>query len=43
MTPQLGVSLTIFILITLVMSLIFLELSIMVLENIYSAGVTHDD
>ncbi len=43
LTPQLGVSLMIIILITLEVSFMILELSIILLENIYSTGVTHDD
>ncbi len=43
MTPQLGASLTIIILMTLGVSFMLLELSIMLLDNVYSTGVTHDD
>ena len=40
MMPQLGASLTIVILTTLEMSFMLLEMSITLLENIYSTGVS---
>jgi hypothetical protein len=40
---ELGVSLTLVNLTTLELSFMLLELAIMLLENIYSTGVTHDD
>jgi hypothetical protein len=43
MMPQHGASLTIFFLITLEMSFLLLGSSIMLLENIYSTGITNDD
>ncbi len=43
MMTQLGASLAIVILATLEVSFKRLELSIMLLENIYSTGITHDD
>ncbi len=42
MTPQLRASPTIIILKTLDVSLMLLELSVMLLENTYSTGITHD-
>ncbi len=38
MTPQLGASLMI-----VILTIMLLQLSIMLLENIYSTGVTHDN
>ncbi len=43
MTPQFATSLTIVILTTLEVPFMLLELSIMLLQNIYLAGITHDD
>jgi hypothetical protein len=43
MMPQLGAALMIVILTTLEMSFMLLASTIMLLENIYSTGVTHDD
>jgi hypothetical protein len=43
MMSQLGVSLTIVILMTLDVSFMLLELSLMLQENTYSTSVTHDD
>jgi hypothetical protein len=43
MTPELAASLTIFILTILEVPFMLLELSIMLLQNIYLAGITHDD
>jgi hypothetical protein len=40
--PQLGASLAIIILMTLQVAFMLLESPIMLLENIYSTGVTHD-
>jgi hypothetical protein len=41
--PQLGASVTIVILMTPKVSFMLLESSIMLLENIYSTGITNDD
>ncbi len=43
MMPQLGTSLTIINLMNQEMSVMLPELSIMLLENIYSTGIAHDD
>jgi hypothetical protein len=43
MTPQLAVSLMIVILMALEVSFMLLESSIVLLENIYSKGITYDD
>jgi hypothetical protein len=43
MMPQIGTSLTIINLMNQEVSVMLPELSIMLLENIYSTGITHDD
>ncbi len=43
MMPQLGASLTIVILTTPDVSFMLVELSVMLSENIYSTGITHDN
>jgi hypothetical protein len=43
MMPQLGASLMIGILMTLGVLFMLLEFSIMLLENVYSAGISNDD
>jgi hypothetical protein len=43
MMPQLGASLTIIILMTLEVSFMLIVTSIMLLDNIYSTGITHDN
>jgi len=43
MTPQLGASVTIVILMTLELSSMLLESSIMLLQSIYSTSITHED